>query len=86
MLSLLVLSDLYSGYLSAKSDEIRNFPSLTGYAKHEVLGRNCRFLSGTGTDPTTQFQVKKHFIISVFYHIHCLNIRILSYVVYHYVL
>ncbi|KAL0421180.1 UNVERIFIED_CONTAM: protein TWIN LOV 1 [Sesamum latifolium] len=35
------------------------FLKLTGYARHEVLGRNCRFLSGTDTDPTTQFQIKE---------------------------
>ncbi|KAJ0960752.1 hypothetical protein J5N97_001352 [Dioscorea zingiberensis] len=26
------------------------FSSLTGYSRHEVLGRNCRFLNGPGTD------------------------------------
>nr|AML78928.1 putative LOV domain-containing protein [Handroanthus umbellatus] len=35
------------------------FLKLTGYARHEVLGRNCRFLSGVDTDPTTQFQIKE---------------------------
>ncbi|KAL8518807.1 hypothetical protein ACS0TY_009960 [Phlomoides rotata] len=35
------------------------FLKLTGYARHEVLGRNCRFLSGTDTDPTTQYQIKE---------------------------
>nr|AML78310.1 putative LOV domain-containing protein [Agastache rugosa] len=35
------------------------FLKLTGYARHEVLGRNCRFLSGNDTDPTTQFQIKE---------------------------
>nr|AML78827.1 putative LOV domain-containing protein [Ajuga reptans] len=35
------------------------FSKLTGYARHEVLGRNCRFLSGADTDPTTQFQIKE---------------------------
>ncbi|KAK7307137.1 hypothetical protein VNO77_39943 [Canavalia gladiata] len=29
------------------------FLRLTGYAKEEVLGRNCRFLGGTNTDTTT---------------------------------
>ncbi|GFP86149.1 protein twin lov 1 [Phtheirospermum japonicum] len=33
------------------------FFKLTGYARHEVLGRNCRFLSGIDTDPTTRFQI-----------------------------
>nr|AML78682.1 putative LOV domain-containing protein [Melissa officinalis] len=35
------------------------FLKLTGYARQEVLGRNCRFLSGTHTDPTTQFEIKE---------------------------
>jgi len=29
----------------------RAFLELTGYTKEEVLGRNCRFLQGAGTDP-----------------------------------
>nr|AML77031.1 putative LOV domain-containing protein [Salvia rosmarinus] len=35
------------------------FLKLTGYARHEVMGRNCRFLSGSHTDPTTQFEIKE---------------------------
>nr|AML77853.1 putative LOV domain-containing protein [Allamanda cathartica] len=35
------------------------FLRLTGYARDEVLGRNCRFLSGLNTDPVTQFQIKQ---------------------------
>jgi two-component system, cell cycle sensor histidine kinase and response regulator CckA len=27
------------------------FCALTGYAIEEIVGRNCRFLQGTGTDP-----------------------------------
>lgn len=27
------------------------FIKLTGYARDEILGRNCRFLQGTETDP-----------------------------------
>ena len=27
------------------------FSKLTGYARHEILGRNCRFLQGPDTDP-----------------------------------
>ncbi|MEO6580433.1 MAG: LuxR C-terminal-related transcriptional regulator [Sphingomicrobium sp.] len=27
------------------------FCALTGYDEHEILGRNCRFLSGPGTEP-----------------------------------
>lgn len=29
----------------------RAFLSLTGYAEEDVIGRNCRFLQGSGTDP-----------------------------------
>nr|AML78423.1 putative LOV domain-containing protein [Aextoxicon punctatum] len=35
------------------------FLKLIGYARHEVLGRNCRFLSGADTDSTTLFQIKE---------------------------
>ncbi|KZV58771.1 protein TWIN LOV 1 [Dorcoceras hygrometricum] len=35
------------------------FLKLTGYGRHEVLGQNCRFLSGTDTDPSTQYQMKE---------------------------
>ncbi|KAL1806356.1 hypothetical protein ACET3Z_029424 [Daucus carota] len=35
------------------------FVKLTGYSRNEVLGRNCRFLSGQNTDPSTQFQIKE---------------------------
>nr|AML76970.1 putative LOV domain-containing protein [Heuchera sanguinea] len=35
------------------------FLKLTGYARHEVLGRNCRFLSGVDTDPSTVFKIKE---------------------------
>nr|AML77658.1 putative LOV domain-containing protein [Tragopogon porrifolius] len=33
------------------------FLELTGYGRHEVLGRNCRFLSGQETDVATQLQI-----------------------------
>ncbi|CAL5398947.1 unnamed protein product [Camellia sinensis] len=35
------------------------FLKLTGYARHEVLGHNCRFLSGVDTDISTIFQIKE---------------------------
>nr|AML78662.1 putative LOV domain-containing protein [Ilex paraguariensis] len=35
------------------------FLKLTGYARHEVLGHNCRFLNGQNTDSSTQFQIKE---------------------------
>ncbi len=36
----------------------RAFLDLTGYEEHEVLGRNCRFLQGPGTDPDTVAEVR----------------------------
>nr|AML78201.1 putative LOV domain-containing protein [Anisacanthus quadrifidus] len=35
------------------------FLKLTGYARQEVVGRNCRFLSGVDTDPEIRFQIKE---------------------------
>nr|AML76704.1 putative LOV domain-containing protein [Heracleum maximum] len=35
------------------------FVQLTGYSRNEVLGWNCRFLSGQDTDSSTQFQIKE---------------------------
>nr|AML78181.1 putative LOV domain-containing protein [Sideroxylon reclinatum] len=35
------------------------FLKLTGYPRYEVLGRNCRFLSGVDTDFSTIFQIKE---------------------------
>nr|AML76881.1 putative LOV domain-containing protein [Polyscias fruticosa] len=35
------------------------FIKLTGYARNEILGRNCRFLSGQNTDNSTLFQIKE---------------------------
>nr|AML78307.1 putative LOV domain-containing protein [Staphylea trifolia] len=35
------------------------FLKLTGYAQHEVLGHNCRFLSGVDTDCSTQYRIKE---------------------------
>nr|AML77890.1 putative LOV domain-containing protein [Phyla dulcis] len=35
------------------------FLKLTGYGRHEVLGQNCRLLSGADTDAKTQFQIKE---------------------------
>jgi len=35
------------------------FEELTGYSKHEVLGRNCRFLQGPETDRTAVRSVKQ---------------------------
>uniref|UniRef100_A0A5B7BDY1 LOV domain-containing protein n=1 Tax=Davidia involucrata TaxID=16924 RepID=A0A5B7BDY1_DAVIN len=35
------------------------FLKLTGYARNEVLGHNCRFLGGVDTDSSTIFQIKE---------------------------
>ena len=35
------------------------FCALTGYPRDEVLGRNCRFLSGPGTEPWLSEQIRK---------------------------
>lgn len=36
-----------------------SFCALTGYPRDEVLGRNCRFLSGPGTEPWLSEQIRK---------------------------
>jgi PAS domain S-box-containing protein len=35
-----------------------DFLTLTGYSQEEVLGRNCRFLQGTGTDPSKVKEIR----------------------------
>ncbi|GMP94125.1 hypothetical protein CsSME_00043694 [Camellia sinensis var. sinensis] len=50
------------------------FLKLTGYARHEVLGRNCRFLRGADTDFKTIFQIKE----SIQTELAC-TVRILNY-------
>lgn len=35
------------------------FLEMTGYARDEVIGRNCRFLQGPETDPATRAQVRE---------------------------
>jgi len=35
------------------------FCSLTGYSEREILGRNCRFLTGSGTDPTVSSEISQ---------------------------
>ena len=35
------------------------FLEMTGYAREEVIGRNCRFLQGPETDPATRTQVRE---------------------------
>lgn len=35
------------------------FARLTGYAEHEIIGRNCRFLQGENTDPAAMGKLRK---------------------------
>lgn len=35
------------------------FQALTGYAKNEILGRNCRFLQGPDTEPSAVDQIRE---------------------------
>jgi PAS domain S-box-containing protein len=35
------------------------FLDTTGYTRDEVIGRNCRFLQGAGTDPETVKTIRK---------------------------
>jgi len=37
----------------------QGFTSLTGYVQEDVLGHNCRFLQGEGTDPATVEKVRQ---------------------------
>lgn len=37
----------------------RQFCELTGYTSEEVLGRNCRFLSGPGTEPWLSEEIRR---------------------------
>nr|AML76975.1 putative LOV domain-containing protein [Eschscholzia californica] len=50
------------------------FLILTGYSRHEVLGRNCRFLNGPDTDPETLCQIKESIE-----HDKACSVRILNY-------
>lgn len=43
-------------------DYLYQLCTFVGYARHEVLGRNCRFLSGMDTDPSTLDKVSPLFI------------------------
>jgi len=36
-----------------------DFLTLTGYSREQVLGRNCRFMQGTDTDPTKVAKIRK---------------------------
>nr|AML77596.1 putative LOV domain-containing protein [Dipsacus asper] len=51
------------------------FLKLTGYTRDEVLGQNCRLLSGQDTDPTTQYQIKESIRTEQACSVHILNYR-----------
>ncbi|KAG2702242.1 hypothetical protein I3843_06G075100 [Carya illinoinensis] len=51
------------------------FLRLTGYARHEVLGRNCRFLSGVDTDSLTLNRIKESIRNEQACTVHILNYR-----------
>ena len=36
-----------------------SFCRLTGYSRHEIVGRNCRFLQGEGTDPAAVARIRR---------------------------
>ena len=51
------------------------FQQLTGYAREEIVGQNCRFLQGPGTDPKAIDRVRQAIADSTDIHIDLLNYR-----------
>jgi diguanylate cyclase (GGDEF)-like protein/PAS domain S-box-containing protein len=51
------------------------FLEITGYAEHEVLGRNCRFLQGPGTDPSQIQPMRRRMLAGRDVHTVVLNYR-----------
>ncbi|CAN6455148.1 unnamed protein product [Victoria cruziana] len=51
------------------------FLCLTGYSRHEVLGRKCRFLHGPDTDPDTVAQMQENIRSWKTFHVQVLNYR-----------
>ncbi|WP_346618376.1 diguanylate cyclase domain-containing protein [Blastococcus montanus] len=51
------------------------FLRLTGYAEHEVLGRNCRFLQGRATDPSQVQPIRRRLLAGRDVHTVLLNYR-----------
>ncbi|KAJ8649913.1 hypothetical protein MRB53_002936 [Persea americana] len=51
------------------------FIKLTGYSKHEVLGRNCRFLQGPNTDVEAIRQIREGIETAQSCTVHILNYR-----------
>ncbi len=53
----------------------RSFLDLTGYAAHEIIGRNCRFLQGEGTSPTVVAEIRDAVAAERAFEIEILNYR-----------
>jgi PAS domain S-box-containing protein len=51
------------------------FEKLTGYAQAEILGRNCRFLQGEGTDPEAIARIRRGLAAGEDIHHELLNYR-----------
>ncbi len=51
------------------------FEQLSGYSKAEIIGRNCRFLQGEGTDPKAVAEIRHALSVGDDVHIELLNYR-----------
>ncbi len=53
----------------------RAFEALTGYRQEEIVGRNCRFLQGEGTDPACLAEIRRALTAGEDIHMELLNYR-----------
>lgn len=53
----------------------RAFELLTGYSQEEIIGRNCRFLQGDGTDPEAIDEIRRALRASQDVHLEMVNYR-----------
>ncbi len=53
----------------------RAFEQLTGYAQAEIIGRNCRFLQGEGTDPAAVEEMRRALRAQEDVHLELVNYR-----------
>ncbi len=51
------------------------FEQLTGYGQDEILGRNCRFLQGAGTDPAAVLEIRRMLEAQADVHLELMNYR-----------
>ncbi len=51
------------------------FEQLTGYGQHEILGQNCRFLQGAGTDPAAVAEIRRNLEAHEDVHLELMNYR-----------